>query len=213
MGTVTLAEVVPYAVRRDPAGGTETTALGGEREIAGGGVKSRAALMMKVSQLLAHQANMVARAAMQATSQPAFHCDPVGRSKGGSPGTYAQSFEAQVRVICDRFQETEGDREKAQYHMDLSGGAYKVQNASQDYKIPKNSNGVPQIRRDRRVDKSGNSQTQEESSEKRLPGREEYRPPIQKRWIPKEAYRSRDYHRPREYREQGQKERQDDRLL
>ncbi|KAL1140914.1 hypothetical protein AAG570_000842 [Ranatra chinensis] len=36
-----------------------------------------------------------------------------GRSKGESPGAYAQSMEAQVRVLCDRILETEEDKVKA----------------------------------------------------------------------------------------------------
>ncbi|KAL1124816.1 hypothetical protein AAG570_001437 [Ranatra chinensis] len=42
-----------------------------------------------------------------------------GRSKGESPGAYAQSMEAQVRVLCDRILETEEDKIKAQHAIEL----------------------------------------------------------------------------------------------
>ncbi|KAL1129673.1 hypothetical protein AAG570_012618 [Ranatra chinensis] len=42
-----------------------------------------------------------------------------GRSKGESPGAYAQSMEAQVRVLCDRILETEEDKVKAQHAIEL----------------------------------------------------------------------------------------------
>ncbi|KAL1130332.1 hypothetical protein AAG570_013270 [Ranatra chinensis] len=42
-----------------------------------------------------------------------------GRNKGESPGAYAQSMEAQVRVLCDRILETEEDKLKAQHAIEL----------------------------------------------------------------------------------------------
>ncbi|KAL1124072.1 hypothetical protein AAG570_001842 [Ranatra chinensis] len=45
---------------------------------------------------------------------------PIDRDKHERiAGSYAQCKEAQVRAICDRVQETEDDREKAQYAMEL----------------------------------------------------------------------------------------------
>ncbi|KAL1140052.1 hypothetical protein AAG570_007029 [Ranatra chinensis] len=42
-----------------------------------------------------------------------------GRSKGESPGAYALSMEAHVRVLCDRILETEEDKTEAQHAIEL----------------------------------------------------------------------------------------------